>query len=262
MARFILIIIFIPFFCSSFQDDELRSNNSSLFTILTEKQKQHVKTFIDCIKKDNVDLLKTLVEYPLRRGYPLERITSQEEFKSKYNEIFDLSLKAEIINSNIELDWGVFESREILLKSGGVKLSNEGKLKFLIPSDIEDEKRNRLKREDTDTLHKSIQNTKYPILHMTTSKSIIRVYITDYKKCTLVVWGKDLSLSSKPKLLIENGLIFLPVNGGVNCSFYNDPYKYEIFIDRDGKYHGKPVEFVTYKNDKVISREPAIELLD
>lgn len=261
MSKFILILIFIPLFCSSFQDDEIKLEILD-YPEFTEEQKQNVRTFIDCIKNDDVDLLKTLVEYPLRRRYPLKRITTQEEFKSKYNEIFDDKLKSEIIYSSPELDWERTEFSGIHIKSFSVGLTIGGKLDHLFLSKVEEVKRDSLIEIDRDTIHKSIKKYTSPLLHMTTNMSNIRIYMTDAMKCTLVIWDKDSSLSSKPKLIVEKGLFYFPVWSGVHFSFYNDPYKNEIFIDKDGKYHNKPVEFVTYKNDKVISRESAIDLRD
>lgn len=261
MSKVILILIFIPLFCSSFQDDKIILEIPD-YPEFTEEQKQNVRTFIDCIKNDNVDLLKTLVEYPLRRRYPLKWITTEEELKSKYNEIFDESLKAEIINLNIGFDCWERVNYGHMLRSMHFGINLDGKLTVLQLSTAEELKRDSLIEIDRDTLHKSIKNYISPLLHMTTSKSIIRINMTDGGKCTLAIWDKDSSLSSKPKLIIEKGLFYYPPWSHLHFSFYNYPYKYEIFIDRDGKYHNKPVEFITYKNDKIISREPAIELLD
>jgi len=263
MLKYLLIIIFIPFFCSSFQDDKIILEIEDYPKFTEEQKQQKIRTIIDCIKNDNVDLLKTLVEYPLRRRYPLKSITSEEEFKSKYNEIFDDKLRSEIINSDVEHDWWETESYGLTLQSIHVGISLDGKLTVLPLSKAEEVKRDSLIEIDRDTIHKSIKKYKYPLLHMTTSKSNIRIYMmSDPRKCTLVIWDKDSSLSSKPKLIIEKGLFYYPPWSHAHFSFYNDPYKYELFTDKDGKYHGKPVEFITYKNDKVISKEPAIELND
>lgn len=262
MLKYLIIIIFIPLFCSSFQDDKIILEIEDYPKFTEEQKQQKIRTIIDCIKNDNVDLLKTLVIYPLRRHCPLKWITTQEDFKSKYNEIFDDKLKSELINSNVEHDWLETESYGLMLESILVGISLDGKLTLIPLSKAEEVKRDSLIEIDRDTIHKSIKKYKYPLLHMTTSQSNIRIYMTGAGYCSLTIWDKDSSLSSKPKLIIEKGLFYYPPWSHVHFSFYNDPYKYEIFIDRDGKYHGKPVEFVTYKNDKVISREPAIELLD
>lgn len=253
----------MPYFYLTAQTEQLKLIGPSIIEITEEQKQQYIRTIIDCVKNDNVDLLKTLVEYPLRRRYPLKRITTQEEFKSKYKELFNETLKTEIIYSSPELDWEKTEFNGIHLKSFSVGLTNGGKLDHLFLSKDEEERRDSLIEIDRDTIHKSIKKYKYPLLHMTTSKSNIRIYMmSDPRKCTLAIWNKDSSLSSKPELIIEKGLFYYPPWSHVHFSFYNAPYKYEIFIDKDGNYHGKPVEFITYKNDKIISREPAIELYD
>lgn len=258
----LLILSLLPNVCITAQTEQHKLSGPSIIEITEEQKQQYVRTFIDCIKNDNVDLLKTLVEYPLRRRYPLKRITTQEEFKSKYNEMFDDKLKSEIIYSSPELDWEKTEFNGINLKSFSVGLTNGSKLDHLFLSKVEEERRDSLIKMDRDTLHSSIQHYESPDLQLKTSKSTIRIYITDVEKCSLVIWDKDSSLSTKPKMVIDKGIFYFPATIGTHYSFYRDSYRYEIIIGKDGKHHGKPVEFITYKNNKIISREPAIELLD
>jgi len=257
-----LILSLLSNICISAQTEQLKLIGPSIIEITEEQKQQYIRTIIDCIKNDNVDLLKTLVEYPLHRRYPLKRITTQEEFKSKYNEMFDDKLKSEIINSNVELDWLETEFHGLMLESIFVGISLEGKLIHIPLSKAEKVKRDSLIKIDRDTIHKSIQHYESPGVHLKTSKSTIRIYITDVEKCSLVIWDKDSSLSTKPKMVIDKGIFYYPPTIGTHYSFYRDSYRYEIIIGKDGKHHGNPVEFITYKNNKIISREPAIELLD
>jgi len=102
--------------------------NSCLAQELKKEYQDVVLTFINYIKDNNTEKLKTLTSYPLKRAYPLSSIHDEIEFIKRYNEVFDDSLKSKIIESNLKKDWSSVGWRGIMLNNGTLWLDYDGKL--------------------------------------------------------------------------------------------------------------------------------------
>jgi len=216
-----------------------------------------VKTFVNCIKNNDIDKLKTLIAYPLMREYPLSDIDNETEFKKRYNEIFDDRLKNKIITSNIDTDWSSVGWRGIMLNNGDLWLDHDGRLIAVnYQSDFEQDKRIELIEKDKTSIHESIRDFEEPILIIETKKFQIRIDKQYNGKYRYACWSIDSKMSKKPDLIIKDGN-WLPEGSGGNhrYEFINDNYKYDCFINVLGTDDTPPAKLVVYKDDREILNE-------
>ncbi len=224
---------------------------------LKKEYQKTVKTFVDCIKSNNTNKLKTLIAYPLRREYPLSDIKDENEFTRRYNEIFDDSLKELIITSDIEKGWSSVGWRGIMLNNGIIWLDYNGRLIAInYQSKFEREQRIKLIENEKKSINKSIRDFAEPILIIETEKFKIRIDKLYNGKYRYASWSVNSKMIEKPDLIIKNG-IWIPEGSGGNhrYEFTNDNYKYICVINVIGTIDTPPAELVIYKNDKEILNE-------
>jgi len=122
-----------------------------------KEEHQNVQAFINCIANRNLDTLKSLVRYPLKREYSLPAIANEAEFIKRYDEVFDDALIKLIVGSDFKKDWTIVGQRGIMLNSGGLWLENEERLISVnYQSPVEKEKREEILINDIRLLHESI----------------------------------------------------------------------------------------------------------
>ncbi len=216
-----------------------------------------VKTFVDYIKNNDIDKLKTIIAYPLKREYPLSDIDNEIEFEKRYNEIFDDSLKNKIISSNIGTDWSTVGWRGIMLNNGDLWLDYDGRLLSInYQSGFERDKRIELIENDKISIHESLKDFKEPILIIETKKFKIRIDKLNNTKYRYASWSIDSKMSEKPDLIIKDGN-WIPEGSGGNhrYEFINGNYKYDCIINVLGADDTPPAELVVYQDDKEILNE-------
>jgi len=225
---------------------------------LTHEQQEVVTTFVNCVKDKNLDQLKTLVRYPLRRTYPLPDIKTEAEFVSYYPTLFDDILVDMIVESNIENDWDAVGWRGIAVGSGTIWLDYEG---FLIgvnhQSNSEKQIRGQLIEADKRTLHVSLQTFDQPVLQLETPKFRIRIDKLRNGQYRYASWSIDSQKDEEPDLVIENGTWTPEGGGNERFDFVNGLYTYQCFIHVIGEEDTPPAELIVYKNEKEILRQPA-----
>ncbi len=225
---------------------------------LKKKDLEIVKTFVDCIKSNNINKLKAHVAYPLRREYPLSDIDNELEFEKRYNEIFDDSLKTIIISSNIKKDWSAVGWRGIMLNNGILWLDYDGRLISVnYQSNYERDERAKLIEMDKDKIYRSLKDFEEPILIMETKQNKIRIDKLKNGKYRYASWSINSKMSKKPDIVIKDGN-WIPEGSGGNhrYEFINDNYKYECIINVLRTNDTPPAELVIYRNDKEILNEP------
>ena len=225
---------------------------------LKKEELKTVKTFIDCIKSNNIDKLKAHVVYPLRREYPLSNIDNELEFEKRYNEIFDDSLRNIIISSNIKKDWSAVRSRGIMLDNGILWLDYDGRLISVnYQSNYERDNRAKLIEMNKDAIYGSLKDFEEPILIMETKKLKIRIDKLKNGKYRYASWSINSKMSKKPDLVIKDG-IYIPEGSGGNhkYEFINGNYKYDCIINVLGTDDMPPAELVVYQDNKQILNEP------
>lgn len=226
---------------------------------LKEEHQEVVRTFIDCIKNDDVDNLKTMIAYPLKRKHPLMSINNEHEFQKRYHKIFDDSLRIIISSSDIENDWSAVGWRGIMFNNGELWLDYDGKLIALnYQSAFERKKIETLVNGSKELIHESIKEFEKPILIMGTKRFRVRIDQLSNGKYRYASWSIKSEMSEAPDLVLKNGTVIHEGSGGNHrYEFYNGIYTYVCSINNIGADDTPPGELIVYKNDKSILNESA-----
>ncbi len=229
----------------------------NLSVVAQELKKEYqdmVLTFINSIKNENVDTLKTLVRFPLRRQYPLPDIKNEKELLSRYKELFDDSLSSQIINSNISKDWSAVGFRGIMLNRGIIWLDMDGSLIAVnYQSNYEKNKRDELIKKDRYSIHESLRDFDQPKILLETKNIRIRIDVMQNGLYRYASWPIKTSMFRKPEMIIENGTWMPEGNGGNNrFEFVYKDFIYECSINVIGPEEMPPADLTIYKNEKEI----------
>ena len=250
MNKLTSLIIFVFIFNLSFAQE------------LDKKYHNAVKTYINHVKYNNIDSLKTLVIYPLDREFPLPDIKNETEFKKRYNQIFDDTLKNNITESNLKTDWRTVGWRGIMLNNGSLWLDYDGKLIAVnYESSQEQKKRKDLIAKDKKFIHKSLAKFKTSVLLFETKDYRIRIDDMGNDTYRYASWPIDAEINTKPALIIENGNIIFDGNGGNHrYIFTNGIYKFECSITVVGENDYDEADLAIYKNENKILDQTALML--
>lgn len=230
------------------------------FCQLSETGHQQVaQTFVKCIKAKDINRLATFISFPLERPYPIPSIKSAKELSERYSEIFDDSLSALIVNSNINEDWTAMGYRGIMLLHGVVWLEYDGTVIAInYMSDKEISKQNILIERDRETLHESLKEYVAPVHILKTAKFLIRIDQLQNSKFRYAVCSVNSDFSKRPDLVVSGGNRILDGSGGNHrFEFINGEYKYVCFINVMSSDDYPPAELVVYKDKNIILEEPA-----
>ena len=80
------------------------------------------------MKNDKKEAIADAVVYPLEREYPIPDIENKTDFIKRYSEIFDTTLKNEIVKSTPAKVWTDMGLRGIMLNRGTIWLDIDGRL--------------------------------------------------------------------------------------------------------------------------------------
>ncbi len=217
-----------------------------------------VEFFIELIKNDDIDKLKTMVNYPIRRTAPIPDIKTQEDFERRYSEVFDDTLKNLIISSNPKDDWSEMGWRGIMYSWGIVWIDVLGGLVAVnYDSKFEEEKIKELIKKAKETLHPSLKFFWEPVLIMETKKFRVRIDKVKGGDYRYASWSINSDMSQKPDLIIEKGEVKHEGTGGNHSyTFVRGEYTYICDINVIGKT-STPAFLVVYHNGKEILNQPA-----
>lgn len=226
---------------------------------LKKEYQDIVLTFINSIKDENIDQLKTLVRFPLRRLYPLPDIKNETEFENRFKEIFDDSLTSLITNSKIDKDWSLVSWKGIMMDSGIIWLDTNGSLiavNYL--SNKEKSKRDKLIKLDRNSIHKSLRNFDQPKILLETKNTRIRIDVMHSGLYRYASWPTNTSMFKEPKIIIEHGTWMAEGSGGNNrYEFVYGDYVYECSINVIGPEGMPAADLIIFKNEKKIIYHPA-----
>lgn len=225
---------------------------------LSETNKENIRFFIDCIKKQQKEKLADKVIYPLNRDYPLLPIRNKSEFIKRYHEVFDAALAQKIVKSNISKDWATVGWRGIMFSNGELWLDEDGSLRAVnYSSKIEDSKRLARIAEIRTTLHSSLKEFSQPILVFKTSKFLIRVDEMKDNTYRYASWTLPNKMNSKPDLIIQKGEFFTEGTAQEpNYRFKNKEFTYECSFNT--MVEALPSFFVRiFKEEKEILHQKA-----
>jgi hypothetical protein len=227
---------------------------------LKKEDQNHIATLIDCIKSNQKEKLATLISYPLKREYPIPEVKNKQEFVTRYDEIFDATLKSIIVKSNPGKDWSAVGWRGIMLNQGEVWIDSDGKI---IAVNYQSKAENRIKEKkmqsERTTLHVSIAKYKEPICIVETSKFRIRIDDLGNNNYRYASWPIGKSMGEKPDLIINKGKFIADGSGGNHrYEFKNASYIYEIAIIVLGEKGSPPALFTLYKGTKEVMSQAAV----
>ena len=218
-----------------------------------------VKSFIANIKSNNKEGVAAFIRFPLGREYPIPAVKNKADFIKRYDQIFDATLKKEIINSNPAKDWAEMGWRGIMLGQGDIWMDTTGKIITInYQSQAEKDLKNKLIAGEKGKLHSSIATFKAPVYVLETSKFRIRIDDLGNDNYRYASWSIKKPMSQKPDLIITNGKWISDGSGGnSHYEFKKDAYLYECYIIVIGTDDSPPAQLTISQNGKEILNQNA-----
>ncbi|MGX9985910.1 hypothetical protein [Soonwooa purpurea] len=223
---------------------------------LIETDKYNVERIITAFKNKNIKEISSFFEYPLYRDYPIPKIKNQKEFISRFEQIFDNNLIQKITTSKIE-DWNEIGWRGIALKNGIIWINSEGKI-FAInyQTNFEEKLKYNLIKEDKKNIYSSLKDFENPTYKIKTEKYRIRIDELKNGKYRYTSWKSSKSESSKPDLILNNGLLEFQGSGGNHVIiFKNNDYTYKIFRNIIRTENDSDISLIIEKNNNEVLNE-------
>lgn len=243
-------IIYLIIFCSqlTFSQD------------LKPEYQKFIKSFIANVKSNNKEGVAAFISFPLGRDYPIPNVKNKADFVKRYDQIFDATLKNEIIKSNPAKDWSEVGWRGIMMNQGTLWIDTEGKIISInYQSQAEKNLSNKLIAAEKAKLHPSIAKFKAPEYILETSKFRIRIDDLGNNNYRYASWSVKQKMSEKPDLVITNGK-WIPDGSGGNSyfDFKKGDYLYRCYIIVLGTNDSPPATLTIYQNNKKILEQNAI----
>jgi hypothetical protein len=226
---------------------------------LKPEYQKFIKSFIANVKSNNKAGVAAFISFPLGREYPIPAIKNKADFIKKYDQIFDATLKNEIIKSNPAKDWEEVGWRGIMLNSGTLWIDTTGKIISInYQSKAEADLKNKLVASEKSKLHPSIAKFKAPVCILETSKFRIRIDDLGKDNYRYASWSIKKSMSDEPDLVITNGKWVADGSGGnSHYDFKKGAFLYECYIIVMGEDDSPPATLTIYQGDKVILEQNA-----
>jgi hypothetical protein len=226
---------------------------------LTAPQKAVVTNFINAVKSNDKDKLAALVAFPLKRQYPIPSIKNKQEFKKRFDEVFDIELLKAIKTSDVFKDWYALGYQGIILERAEVWLNEDGKLSEIYYESAEEAKmRKTLIAAEKKMLHASVKEFKAPELILLTAKYRIRIDQMADDTYRYAAWKLSAKMSDTPDIVIEKGTLVPDGTGGnYHYTFAKGDYSYECGILTIGADDSPPATLTVYKGEKEVLYQDA-----
>lgn len=226
---------------------------------LKPEYQKYIKSFITNVKSDNKVALSELVSYPLKREYPIPDIDDKGEFVKRYSEIFDTTLKNEIIRSNPGRDWYDMGWRGLMLNQGRIWLDMDGRLIAVnYRSKFETDLKNKLMEAQKRNLDPSIAFFQTPVCILQTAQFKIRIDNLGNNNYRYASWSVKKDMSEKPDLVISGGKLVVEGAGGNHqYEFKKGTTVYECAILVLAERNAPPAKLTIYQGNKVILSQNA-----
>ncbi|MCZ4320239.1 hypothetical protein O4H26_14695 [Aequorivita viscosa] len=221
---------------------------------LTAEKAASVNKVIALFKAKNIDEIAKTVKYPLNREYPVPNIKNENEFKRRFDEVFDETLINLIANSKTT-DWDEVGWRGIMLGSGEVWLDSEsGKIKAInYESAAEANHKEALISYEQEHIHSSLKTFESPTYRIETKNYLIRIDYLGEGKYRYASWKAGAGEASKPDLVLKNGVFEASGSGGNHAiSFKSGNYAYIIHRTVIGHGDEPEVALEVQKDGKAI----------
>jgi len=190
-----------------------------------------INNIIELFNNKDVDKISNIISYPLQREYPIPSIKNKEEFKLRFNEVFDQYLIDKIANSKIE-QWSEVGWRGIMLDNGDLWITSSDGIITTVnyQSDIEKKLIIDLIEKDKANLHVSLKIFESPTYRIKTKTSLIRIDEVSENVYRFASWKKNEKESSKPDIIMSNGVVEYDGTGGNHYIIFEDgSTKYKVY---------------------------------
>lgn len=226
---------------------------------LKPEYQKFVKSFIANVKSNNKEGVAAFISFPLGRDYPIPAVKNKADFIKRYDQIFDNTLKNEIIKSDPAKDWSEVGWRGIMLGSGDIWIDTNGKLITInYQSQYEIDLKNKIISQEKTKLHPSIAKFKTPLYVLETSKFRIRIDDLGNDNYRYASWSLKNTQADKPDLVITNGKWISDGTGGnSHFDFKKGAYLYQCFIVVLGTSESPPATLTIFQNGKKILYQDA-----
>lgn len=224
---------------------------------LEEYKIDSINNVIVLFKEKNIDKIANKISFPLKRKYPIPAIKDREEFKQRFDEVFDQNLIDKIANSKID-QWSEVGWRGIMLDNGIIWMANSDGMitSVTYQSDFEKKLRNDLIAMDKENLHVSLQTFESSTYKIKTKNYLIRIDELTNNKYRYASWKISEKESSKPDMILENGeLEYRGSGGNHDFTFINNNYTYKVYRNIIGETNTPDIILEVSKNEKIILTE-------
>lgn len=221
---------------------------------LDESKIANIKNIIALFKQKNIEDISQNVNFPLRREYPIQEIKNKEQFKVRFNEVFDKILINKIANSKLS-QWSEVGWRGIMLDNGDIWIdSDEGKIIAVNhQSDFEKKRRTDLINKEKENIHSSLKSFESPTYKIKTKNYLIRIDELKNNKYRYASWKINKKESSKPDLILNNGELEFQGSGGNHViTFTNGNYIYKVYRNIIGEENTPDITLEVEENEKII----------
>ena len=219
-----------------------------------------IRTIQACIQNDDPEKLSEIINFPLRREYPLKSIRDAEQFVQRYREIVDEGIRETLLSLNPETDWSVDSWRGVMIHSGMVWLmepapGKPARINSIWQSDRERETQKRLIAEDRARLYPELREFIKPVIECRTKDYLIRVDLLTHRNLyRYASWKLPKSKGEKPDLVLSNGDTGVVGSAGIGLyNFENGDYTYYLET-------GFPWKLVVYKGKQQILEQNVLEI--
>ena len=246
----LLILLFISTSCFSYPPE------------INDDLKLKVKNLITLFKSRNVEAISNQINYPLDRKSPIPSVNNKQEFKLRFNEIFDSTLINMISKSKIS-QWSEVGWRGIMLDNGQVWIdSYSGKIiAVTYQSDFEKQQMQQLIQKEKDKLFSSLKIFERPKYKIQTKHFYIRIDELKGNKFRYASWKIGSIESTKPNIILENGILeHEGTYGNHFITFKNGEYKYIVYRSFIGEESTPDFSVEVLKNGKTILEEDGVLL--
>lgn len=216
-----------------------------------------INEVIALFKTGNIDGISEKINFPLYREYPLPAIKDKEEFKQRFNEVFDKILIDKISDSKIE-QWSEVGWRGIMLDDGVLWMANSDGIITSVnyQSDFEKKRRKDLIAAEKENLHISLKNFENPVYKIKTKNYLIRIDELANHKYRYASWKINEQESSKPDIILNNGESDFQGSAGNHViTFLNGTYTYKVYRNIIRAENDSEVSIEIEKDEKLILAE-------
>jgi hypothetical protein len=214
-----------------------------------------IQTVINVMNSNNKRQIAKIIEYPF--CFQVGCIYSEDEFVTRFNEVFDQKIIKEITQSNINSNWDEMGDKGIMLNAGQVWINNEGHI-IAVNYGTELGKKIVARNHNLEakSMHSSVAKFQDNILEWKTKSYHIRVDTLGDGNPRYVAWSSNQKRSEKPNIVLNAKEDWQGTGGNRLFIAKNGRYRYEVYLAPLGDPTCERT-LTVYKDDQPILTENA-----